>query len=172
MMNDTVKKALSQQVNMEFHSSYIYLGMSTYFSDLSFPGLAHWMYIQAQEEMAHATHLYKYILDRGETPTLPAIGEVTTQYKSVQDAFETTLQHERLVTASINKIASLAMQEADHATYQFLQWYINEQVEEEDTANTILQKVKNIGSDNGLLYMLDQELAARTFVHPFPNDAI
>lgn len=169
-MKEKIKQALTNQVNMEFHSAYIYLGMSAYFGDSGFPGLSSWMYVQAQEEMAHATHLYQYILERGEVPVLGSIAEVTTDYDSVIQAFEKTLAHEKSVTASINDIATLAMQEGDHAAYQFIQWYVNEQVEEEDTANTILQKLQNFGSDKGFLYVLDQEMGVRTFVNPFLSE--
>lgn len=171
MLKQDILKALSDQMNFELHSSYIYLGMSSYLDSIGFNGFSHWMHIQAQEEMAHAMHLYHYILQRGEQPEFKAIDKASNKFKNVLEVFEETLKHEQFITDSINKIASLALNQMDHATYQFIQWYVNEQVEEEANADLILQKLKHIGEDKGLTHILDQELKTRVFVHPFPNES-
>ena len=170
MINEKIVKALSDQINAEFYSAYLYLAMSAYAEDETFKGAAHWLFVQAQEEMTHAIHMYKYLLDRDEIPTLPQIDAPEVDFKGFEDIFIKTLEHEKTVTARLNNIAKLAMEENDHALYQFIMWYVNEQVEEEANAKDILGKYKIIGKDNSSLITLDNELGARMFVHPFPMD--
>jgi len=173
MLKDKLQKAFSDQINAEFYSAYLYLGMSAYTDRLGFKGVANWLYVQAQEEMAHATHMYQHVLDRGETPSFADIGcpPGPDTYKGIRDVFEKTLAHEQKVTGHINDIASLAMKENDHASYQFISWYVNEQIEEEKSVSDILAKIKIMGDSPVLLYNLDQELAARTFTDPFASAA-
>ena len=170
MISEKLAKALSDQVNAEYYSAYLYLAMSAYAEDASLNGTANWLYVQTIEEMSHGTHMYQYILDRGAVPTLGAIQAPDATFTGIQDVFEKVLAHEQLVTARINAIADLAMQESDHACYQFIMWYVNEQVEEESNASELLGRLELIGSDKSLLLTLDNELAARVFNNPFPGD--
>ncbi|MCL2352366.1 MAG: ferritin [Firmicutes bacterium] len=171
MISEKLAKALNDQVNAEFYSAYLYLSMSAYTEGSGLKGAANWLYIQTREETAHAIHMYQYLIDRGVNPSLPAIEAPETNFTGLQDVFEKTLAHEQKVTERINKIATLAMKENDHACYQFIMWFVNEQVEEEANATDILTKLKMIGDNKGLLLSLDTELAARIYNNPFPTDA-
>ncbi|GHU63902.1 ferritin [Clostridia bacterium] len=170
MITENLAKALSDQINAEFYSAYLYLAMSAKADDLGYKGLQNWLFVQAQEEMAHATHMYEHLIERGALPSFGAIAaaEDAKELNDVRPIFEKVLSHEEYVTSLINNIASLAMKENDHATYTFISWYVNEQVEEVDVANTLLKKVKLIENNPGQLYDLDTELAARVFINPFP----
>lgn len=167
MLKESISKILSDQVNAEYFSAYLYLAMSADCDRKGFKGFANWFFVQAQEEMAHGTHIYQYILERGEAPVFAAIDRPESSWSNMTAVFERALSHEQYVTDRINKIATLAMQEGDHATYVFMQWYINEQVEEEASADEILQKLKFIGDNASLLLPMDSEMATRTFVDPF-----
>ena len=170
MLSKALTKALNDQVNAEIYSAYLYLSMSAYAEGEGLKGAANWLYAQTQEEMAHAIHMYQYILDRGAVPVLPEIKAPEASFKGLTDVFKKVLAHEKTVTARINNIATLAMKESDHACYQFIMWYVNEQVEEESGAQDILSKLALIGDDKGHLLSLESELGARTFNNPFPND--
>jgi len=169
MLSETLTKALNDQVNAEMYSAYLYLSMSAYAEGAGLKGAANWLYLQTREEMAHAMHMYRYVLDRGATPELQAIAAPDAAFADLKDVFERVLAHEKLVTERINDIATLAMKENDHACYQFMMWYVNEQVEEEAGAADILSKLSFIGDNKGHLLALDNELAARVFVNPFPD---
>ncbi|MCL2588252.1 MAG: ferritin [Oscillospiraceae bacterium] len=171
MLSEKLLNALSEQVNAEYHSAYLYLVMSASADEMGLKGAAHWLFLQAQEEMAHGTRIYQYILERGATPTFAAIALPPTAFASINTVFDQVLAHEQKVTRMINAIATLAMQEADHACYQFLMWFVNEQVEEEASASDIISKLKLIGNNEAMLLALDNELGARVFVHPFPEQA-
>jgi len=173
MISETLAKALSEQVNAEFYSAYLYQAMSAYAEDAALKGAANWLWVQAREEMAHGIHMYQYILDRGAVPTYAAIEAppASASFANLLDVFKAVLVHEQKVTARINNIATLAMKENDHACYQFIMWYVNEQVEEEANAQDIINRLKLIGENSGQLLTLDQELAARAYVNPFPTDA-
>jgi len=171
MISDNLTKALNEQVNAEIYSAYLYLAMSASAENMGLKGVANWFFVQTREEMAHAIHMYQYILDRGAAPVLTAIAAPETDFLNVEELFESTYAHEKTVTESINNIATLAMAEHDHACYQFIMWYVNEQVEEEASASDILSKLDLIGESRQYLLNLDQELAARVFNNPFPNDA-
>ncbi|MDR1949330.1 MAG: ferritin [Spirochaetaceae bacterium] len=167
MIKESVSKALNDQVNAEYYSSYLYLAMSAYADRSGFKGIAHWLYIQAQEELAHGIHIYQHLLERGAAPVFEDIKAAQTSYGSIREVFEKVLSHERHVTGLVNSIASLAMEEKDHASYNFILWYVNEQVEEEAAAEEIIAKLNLAGDNPGLLYNLDAEFAARTFTNPF-----
>jgi ferritin len=167
MLKDSLTKALSDQVNAEYYSAYLYLAMSSYADRAGFKGFANWLQVQTREETAHGTHMYQYILDRGAEPAFAAIAAPPTAFAGLKQVFEQVLAHERQVTERINAIASLAQREGDHSVYNFIAWYIDEQVEEEKTAAEILTKIRLIGDNTALLYALDAELAARVFVDPF-----
>jgi len=168
MLNNTLTQALGDQVNAEYYSAYLYLAMSAAASKMGLKGAANWLFVQAQEEMAHGTHMYEYILERGAAPAFAAIEKPPAAYADVNAIYEAVYAHEQKVTQRINAIASLAMKEGDHACYQFIMWYVNEQVEEEAGATGILDKLRLIDGNKGLLLSLDNELATRVFVNPFP----
>ena len=167
MISDKLTAALSKQVNAEYYSAYLYLSMSSAANNLGLKGTANWLFIQAQEEMAHGTNIFNYMLDRGAVPTFSQIQEPKADFADVSEIFKEVLAHELKVTASINAIASLSMEEQDHACYQFMMWYVNEQVEEEANATEILDKLSLIEDNKGQLLILDNELATRVFVNPF-----
>jgi len=171
MISENLVKALSDQVNAELYSSYLYLAMSAYTEDTGLKGAANWLYVQAREEMAHAIHMYQYILDRDAAPGLYAIEQPEVSFKDLKDIFEKVHAHEQKVTQRINSIATLAMKENDHACYQFIMWYVNEQVEEESNVTDILAKLELIGDSRPHLLNLDQEFSTRVFHNPFPNDS-
>jgi len=171
MLSKTLTEALNDQVNAEIYSAYLYLSMSAYAEGASLKGAANWLYVQTKEEMSHAIHMYQYVLDRGAAPVLPAIEAPEASFTSLAGIFEKVLAHEQKVTERLNKIATLAMKENDHACYQFIMWYVNEQVEEESNAQEILSKLALIGDNKGHLLSLDNELGTRMYNNPFPNDA-
>ena len=166
MLNKKVQAALIQQINAEMHASYLYYGMRAYFEEQTLTGAAHWMKCQWIEELGHANKIFEYIHERGGNVDLPLVKEVGTKYVSPLAAFEAAYTHETKVTAMINKLVELAATEKDHATVNFLQFYIAEQVEEEAAADAIVHKLKLVGDAKGGLFMLDRELAARPFGMP------
>ena len=169
MISQNLIKALSDQVNAEYYSAYLYLSMSACADQLGLKGAAHWLFAQAQEEMAHGINMYRYILERGAKPIFGEIEGPQSDFSDLKQIFEIVLEHEQTVTKRINAIATMAMQEHDHACYQFIMWYVNEQVEEEASVSDVLSKLHMIGDNKGLLLALDTELASRTFTNPFPN---
>jgi len=166
MLNKKIEKALNEQVNAELYSAYLYLSMEAYFKSLNLAGFATWMRVQTQEELFHATKFYDYIHERGGRVLLKGIGGPDTQWKSPLHAFESAYEHELKVTALINGLVDLAIKEKDHATNNFLQWFVAEQVEEEDNTSGVVQQIKLIGEAKGGLFMLDRELGQRTFTMP------
>lgn len=169
MLSDKISKQLSNQVNAELYSAYLYLSMSAKADRMGFKGFANWLYVQFQEEMAHALHLNEHILERGAEPSYRSVDAPEAKFDSLKAMFEKVLEHEQYVTGRIGEIATLAMQENDHATYNFISWYVNEQVEEEASADEILQKLTNIKENTAMLYALDAELAGRVFNDPFAS---
>jgi len=171
MLSENLTKALSNQVNAEYYSAYLYLAMSAAADGMGLKGCANWLFVQAREEMAHGTHMFEYLLERGAAPAFEAIDVPPAAFADLKEIFAAVLSHEQKVTARINAIATLAMQEFDHACYQFMMWYVDEQVEEESGVSELLGKLRLIGGNTGLLLALDNELAARVFVNPFPAKA-
>lgn len=165
MLSKKMEEAINEQIKWEFFSGYLYLSMSAYFSGLGLPGFAKWMEAQYQEEVFHAMKMFRYVLESGGTVGLQAIDQPQHAWKSPLDCFQFSLNHERSVTKRINDLASLAQKEKDHATYIFLQWFVSEQVEEEDTFTDVVGKLKLVG-DGGGLFMLDRDLGARVFTPP------
>lgn len=168
MLSKKMEAALNAQINAELYSSYLYLSMSSFFESLSLEGFAHWMDSQAKEEQMHSMKLFAHVIDRGGRVKLAAIDAPPAEWKSPLDVFQFTLKHENHVTSLINKLVDQAIKESDHATNAFLQWYVDEQVEEEKNADTIVQKLKLIGGDTSALFMLDKELAARPALFLIP----
>lgn len=167
VIQDQLAKALSKQLNFEFYSAYLYLSMSSYCNRKGFVGFSNWLHVQSQEEMAHAMHMYQYILDRGAVPVLEEINKPLSDFDTMQLIFKEVLSHEQKVTDAINTLSTMAMQLNDHSAYQFLQWYVNEQVEEISSVDLIYQKLQHIGDNMALMFMMDSEMAARVFVDPF-----
>lgn len=166
MLKEEIANALILQLNKEFQSSYIYLGMSAYASKIGLNGSANWFLIQYQEEVAHAMKMFKYLEDQDVAVTLPEIKKANVEFKSILDTFKKALAHEESMTNNLNELSDLSMKSKDHATYNMLQWYVTEQVEEESTLNTIIDKIKLVGDDGYGIYAIDQELATRVFVDP------
>ena len=167
MLKKSNETALNQQINAEFHSAYLYLSMSSYCQSIGMAGVANWMKVQYQEELAHATHFFDYVLERGGRVALAPIAEVEVDFRNVQHVFESTLEHEVKVTGLINNLMDIAIQESDHATKNFLQWFVDEQVEEEANVEQILNNLKLINGEGQGLLMMDREMQARVFVDPF-----
>lgn len=161
MLSKKMEQALNDQINAEYFSSYLYLSMSAYFEAENLPGFAHWMSKQALEERVHALKIFGYINERGGRVILKGIKAPETQWKSALDVFQASYKHEQLVTSLINKLVDQAIKEKDHATDAFLQWFVNEQVEEEASASAIVEKLKMVKNAPGGLFMLDRELGAR-----------
>ncbi|MCQ2972877.1 MAG: ferritin [archaeon] len=162
MVSENMEKALNAQLNAEVYSGYLYLSMATYFEDTDLYGFANWMRVQAEEELEHGMKFYDYIIRRGAKVTLEAIEKPQIEWDSPLAAFEHVLSHEQTVTGLINDLVDLAISEKDHATNNFLQWFVEEQVEEEENAMEILAKVKLAGDSREIFYALNEEFATRT----------
>jgi len=170
MLKKKIENEINKQINAELWSAYLYLSMSSYFSSINLNGFANWMWIQTREEVSHAMRFYSYVNERGGRVILDPIQKVPKEWKSPLHVFEETYKHEQKVTALINDLVNLAISEKDHATTNMLQWFIDEQVEEEGSADEILQKLKLIEKDKGGLFMIDQELGKRMFTPPADLD--
>jgi ferritin len=162
MINSKVEGALNDQIRKEFYSSYLYLSMAAQFESMNLKGFAHWMQVQANEETKHGMKIYGHVVERGGKVILQPIDAPPSNWKSAKEMFTAAYQHEQKVTESINKIVELARTKKDNATEVFLQWFVNEQVEEEATANEIAQKLQLIGDNAPALVMLDGELHKRS----------
>ncbi len=166
MINNNMASAFNKQINAEFYSSYLYLSMCAYLEDMSLLGLANWMKIQYQEELAHAMGMFDYLNSRGGRVALEQIDKPPHNWNSPLHVFEEVLKHEEYVTSLIWALADTAETEKDRAAMTFLKWYIDEQVEEEATANDLVSKLKLIGTDANALLQFDKDLAARVFNPP------
>ena len=166
MLKEKIQKALNQQVNAELYSSYLYLAMAAYFETINLKGFANWMRVQTQEELVHAMKFYDFIIERGGKAVLSSIEGPPTEWASPLAVFEQAYEHEQKVTGLINSLVDLSIAEQDHATNNFLQWFVAEQVEEEASADEVVQKIKLMGDASGGLFMLDRELAQRVFTPP------
>lgn len=166
MISKKMEKALNEQINAEAYSAYLYLSMAAYFEAENLPGLASWMRIQTQEETAHALKFFDFVNERRGRVILKAIDQPPKEWESPLVAFEAAFEHEQLVTGRINDLVNLAVQEKDHATNAFLQWFVNEQVEEETSVDTIVQMLKMAEKAPGAMFMIDRELGQRTFTPP------
>ena len=166
MLNEKVKDLLNQQINKEFYSAYLYLAFSNYFADRNLDGFANWYQVRAQEERDHAMLFLQYVKNNSEKVTLEAIECPEQDFDKDMTVLEKGLQHERYVTGLINAIYDAAYSVKDFRTMQFLDWFVKEQGEEEKNAEDLLKKMELFGSDPKSLYLLDQELAARTYAAP------
>ncbi|KAA0003312.1 MAG: ferritin [Thermoplasmata archaeon] len=163
MIGEKMLEALNKQINEELYSSYLYLSMSAWFENIGLKGFANWMKVQAKEELGHAMKFYKYIISRGGRVQLHEIKAPPHEWQSPLHAFEETLKHEKHITECINKLVELAEEEKDRATFNMLQWFVDEQVEEEANDEEIIAKLKMIEGSNGI-FMLDNQLAQRKYV--------
>ncbi len=168
MISPKIQDAINAQINAEFWSAYFYLAMGMHFEAEGHAGIANWFKIQFKEEQAHAEIFINYLNSRGGRVLLKPIAEVPEKWDSALAAFEDTLQHEQKVTAMINSIYALAEEEHDYATRGKLDWFVAEQVEEEETAKSIIDRLKLVGENGLAMFMFDQELASRTYNVPAP----
>lgn len=166
MINEKLEKAFNDQINKELYSEYLYLSMQAYFERLNLKGFVNWMSVQVQEEHAHALGMFDYLNQRGGNVQLEAIDKPETDWESPLAVFEQVLEHEEYVTSRINALMDVAEETKDRAAMSFLNWYLKEQVEEEDNVGNVLATLKLIGDDKKALLMLDKDLATRTFVAP------
>ena len=165
-MNDKIAALLNDQINKEFYSAYLYLDMANYYSELDLDGYENYYMIQAQEERDHALLFMKYMQNNGLKVTLEAIGKPDKTYASVIDPLVAAAEHERYVTALINEIYHEAHQAKDYRTMKFLDWFVDEQMEEEENADKMVSRYRLFGQDPKGLYLLDQEYAARVYTAP------
>ena len=170
MLSAKMEEALNAQINAEGYSAYLYLAMSAYAESLNMAGFANWFRIQNQEEEAHMMKIFDFMIERGGRVKLEKIDTPQVEWDSLLAAFEATLEHEKYITDRINKLVDLAIAESDHATNAFLQWFVTEQVEEESTADGILQKLRLMKDAPGGLFMMDQQLGSRSFTPPAPAE--
>ena len=163
MLSEKVTTALNEQINRELYSAYLYMAMSAHASHVGLPGVANWFYVQTQEELGHVQRFYQYLLRQNAKVELAAIQKPVVEAKTALDLFSKGLEHERYITASIHELVDVALAEKDRATGVFLQWFVNEQVEEEENASNIIDQLKLAGEGGSGLFMIDRELATRVF---------
>ena len=161
MISKTMEQALNKQVNRELYSAYLYLAMSSYFESVNMKGFTKWMRIQAKEEQVHALKIYDYIIARGGAVSLLAIEAPKVKWSSAGKVFDDVYAHEQKVTAMIHGLVDLAIKEKDHASFEMLQWFVKEQVEEEEHAVEIVNQIKIVGDVPGHLFCLDHQLGKR-----------
>ncbi|NPV63139.1 MAG: ferritin [Methanotrichaceae archaeon] len=166
MLSEKMTEALNEQANRELYSSYLYLSMSAYFESINMKGLASWMRVQAGEELVHTMKMYDYVISSGGRARMLAVEEPRFAWGSPLEAFQQVWDHERAVTGLIKALAGVAEAEKDQATRSFLQWYIDEQVEEEESSDMVLNKVKAAGQNEAALQAVDRELGQRKFKFP------
>lgn len=163
MISKKMAAAINEQINRELFSEYLYISMQAWFADQNLDGMANWMDAQGKEERFHAMKFFNYLLERGAKVKLKAIAEPTIEFDNPLKAFKMALDHERFISKSINDLMDLAIKENDHATRSFLQWYIDEQVEEEASVDRIVNMLKMVGEQGHGIMMIDRELAQRVY---------
>lgn len=166
MLSENLLKALNDQVNFEIYSSYTYLAMAAYSESMDLSGFANFFRVQAQEELFHAMKFYDYIFQKNGEVKLQAIPQPQITYENLLHVFETGYEHEQTVTRRIYNLADIANDEREHSTISLLKWFIDEQVEEENTFNSLIKKLRRSEGNPAALYMLDDELATRVFSPP------
>lgn len=164
MISENILKLLNDQIKKELHSAYVYLGIEAYLADLGLKGMANWFRIQTQEELDHAMKFFNYVSEVGGLAQLGTIDEVSTTYDSPLEAMKASLKHEQYITAEIYKIVDAAVEERDHKTNSFLQWFVDEQVEEEANAEDNVKSLEFVKDNPNGLFMIDREMAARVYV--------
>ena len=160
MVSKNIEHLLNKQIELEFESSQYYLSMASWAEKSGFNGMSSFLYRHSDEEREHMMKLFHFINDRGGHALVPTIGEVPRDFNGIKEVFEKILDHERAVSKQINDLVGECLKENDHTTYNFLQWFVAEQMEEERTAQTLLDRLELIGSDKGGLYLFDRDLEA------------
>ncbi|AQQ70451.1 Ferritin [Limihaloglobus sulfuriphilus] len=166
MLSEKMQDAINEQINAELFSAYLYLSMSAWLADNGMPGGANWMKVQAMEEFTHADKFFNYVLERGGKIKLGAINAPQASWESASDVYNGVLEHEQKVTGLINSLMDVAVDEKDHAAKIFLQWFVEEQVEEEASAQEVIDKVKLTSANPGAMFMVDKDLGSRVFTPP------
>ena len=166
MLNNEMTAALNKHLNTELYSAHLYLAMSSHASSIGLKGVANWFMVQYQEEMVHFMKFYTYITSQGERVALGTIPAPPGEFSGLLDMFEQTLKHEVFITSCINDLTGLAIQFKDHATQIFLQWFVTEQIEEEENDREIIGRLKLVGDNGYGLLMIDNELGTRVFTPP------
>jgi len=161
MISKKIQGTLNEQLNLELYSAYSYLAISAYCSSIAMNGAAKWFFLQAQEELIHGEKVFRYLNDQEAEVVLTEIARPEEKYDSLLSAFKAALGHERSVTNSLNNLAGLCLEEKDHATHIFLQWFITEQIEEEATVSEIIDSLKLAGNSGEGMLLIDRELGAR-----------
>lgn len=166
MISKNLLKALNEQVNFEFYSSYTYLAMAGYCENIDLNGFANFFRVQAKEELDHAIKLYDYVYQKNGSIELEQIDKPQIEFDGIIDVFEKGYEHEQLVTKKIYSLADIAYEEREHSTISLLKWFIDEQVEEENNFNGLIKKIRRIGDNQAALYLLDDELQKRVYTAP------
>ncbi len=166
MLPEKVQEGLNDQMAAEFYSAHLYLSMSAYLHSIDMPGAANWMRVQYEEELTHALKIFDFIIERDGRAIVKSFDPPPSEWSSPLDAFYKAYLHEQKVTSSVGELLELARREHDHATEFFLQWFVNEQVEEEASVKAIVQQLKLVGDSKNGIFMIDRELGNRKFVPP------
>ena len=164
MISNKLEKAINNQINAEYYSAYLYLSMSAYLDHSGLKGFANWTKVQHQEELSHMLKFYNYLIERGGKVVLVSIDAPENKWDSALDVAKAILKHEQFVTSKINSLVDLAIAEKDHATNNFLQWYVSEQVEEEANVGEIVDKLRMLDGSKQGLFIMDKDLGTRVFV--------
>ncbi len=168
-MNKKLVDEINKQITYEFYSSFLYLSMAAYASENDLPGFESWYTVQAQEENFHAMKFFNYLHSRDEKAIITGFENPPVDFKSLLDTFEVSLEHEKFVTERINLLMSIAHEVKDYAAISFLNWYVDEQVEEEESFNTMIGQIKLVNNEGQGLYHLDKEAGVRVFTPPAAN---
>ncbi len=166
MIPKKIEGDFNQQIKHELESAYLYLAMAAYFDNAGYSGMARWMRAQVQEELTHAMRFYKHIIERGGEVRLYPLTIIEQKWGSPLKAFEAAYEHEKFITGRINELMKLAQSEGDYGSNSLLQWFVDEQVEEEDSTLKVIQDLRLLGDDGRALLMLDRELGQRVFILP------
>jgi len=161
MISEKINEIINEQINKEFYSGYLYLSMSSHLHELGLFGFSNWLKVQAKEEVEHGLKLLDYLLERNSYVTLKQIRTPEFEFKGVKSVFETLFEHEKCITNSVMNIAKLAEEECDRTTLSFIDWFIEEQIEEEQQVKDIIKRLELFGEDTAALYLMDKELGAR-----------
>ena len=161
MISDKINEIINEQINKEFYSGYLYLSMASHLHELGLFGFSNWLKAQAKEEVEHGLRLLDYLLERNSYVTLKQIRTPEFEFKGVKSVFETLYEHEKCITNSVMNIAKLAEEECDRTTLSFIDWFIKEQIEEEQQVKDIIKRLELFGEDTAVLYLMDKELGAR-----------
>lgn len=161
MISDTINIILNEQINKEFYSGYLYLSMSAYLKKIGLNGFASWMKIQAKEEVTHGLKIFDYLIDSNSFVTLKQIKTPEFEFSSVLSMFHSIYEHEKSITKAIMSVAKQSEAECDRTTLSFMDWFIEEQIEEEENVKNIVKRLELFGDDKATLYLLDRELGER-----------